>query len=412
MCSIRFIVLCSTLLVAPADMRANAQAATARADDWTLHPFVKADAANPIIEPRAESAFDCPLTGSVHWEAAHVFNPAAVVRNGKVWLLYRAQDKTGISRLGLCSSADGLHFTRRSEPVLFPANDAMKEYEAGGGCEDPRIVENGSGNYILTYTAYNGKTARLAVATSTDLAHWKKRGLAFGGDLRDEWTKSGSIVCRQVGSRLVATKINGMYWMYLRNSKLLLANSEDLIHWQAVRGADGSPLVVFGPRPGKFDSELVEPGPPALVRSDGILLLYNGVNAKVGGEPKLPAGTFSSGQILFDGNDPTRVLRRSDTWFLRPDKPFEITGQVGNVCFIEGLISFKGGWFLYYGTADSKIGVAVCRVSPNSGPIRHRPPKMKRFLSAWRGIPAGRQPGANLPSERGTVTAAGSLRLF
>ncbi len=153
--------------------------------------------------------------------------------------------------------------------------------------------------------------------------------------------------------------------MYFCDSRLQVAYSDDLIHWRAVRQAGGSPLVAFGARPGKFDSELVEPGPPALLRSDGILLLYNGVNAKKGGEAKLPPGTFAAGQILFDTKNPTHVLRRSDTWFLHPDKPFEITGQVGNVCFIEGLVAFKGAWFLYYGTADAKIAVAVCRTAPS-----------------------------------------------
>src|ERR1051325_11252499 len=108
-------------------------------------------------------------------------------------------------------------------------------------------------------------------------------------------------------------------------------------------------------RPKKFDSDLVEPGPPALLREDGILLLYNGVNAKQGGDVNLPAGNFASGQLLFDKHDPARVLRWSDAYFLTPDRPYEITGQVGNVCFLEGLVRFKGSWFLYYGTADSKI---------------------------------------------------------
>jgi predicted GH43/DUF377 family glycosyl hydrolase len=48
-----------------------------------------------------------------------------------------------------------------------------------------------------------------------------------------------------------------------------------------------------------------------------------------------------------------------DTYFMTPDKPYETTGQVNQVCFIEGLVNYKGKWFLYYGTADSKIAVAV-----------------------------------------------------
>jgi predicted GH43/DUF377 family glycosyl hydrolase len=99
-----------------------------------------------------------------------------------------------------------------------------------------------------------------------------------------------------------------------------------------------------------FDSDLVEPGPPAMLTEKGILLIYNGRN-----------GMYAGGQALMDGHDPTRVIARLDKDFIHPEKPYEITGQVGQVCFLEGLARFKGKWFLYYGTADSRIAVATGR---------------------------------------------------
>ena len=48
-----------------------------------------------------------------------------------------------------------------------------------------------------------------------------------------------------------------------------------------------------------------------------------------------------------------------DHYFMKPEKNYELTGEVNNVCFIEGLAQFKDKYFLYYGTADSKIAVAV-----------------------------------------------------
>ena len=51
---------------------------------WQLLPFTKADTANPILQPTSASEFDCPIEGRVRWEESHVFNPAAVVRDGKV----------------------------------------------------------------------------------------------------------------------------------------------------------------------------------------------------------------------------------------------------------------------------------------------------------------------------------------
>ena len=117
--------------------------------------------------------------------------------------------------------------------------------------------------------------------------------------------------------------------------------------------------MIFGPRKGKFDSDLVEPGPPAMITADGILLIYNSRNVPSKGDTSLAEGTYAPSQILFDVNDPARVAKRMDTYFMKPEKDFEINGQVGRVCFVEGLVHFKDRWFLYYGTADSKIAVAV-----------------------------------------------------
>jgi len=330
------------------------------ADDWQIGPFTKAVDENPCLEPTESSTFACPLGGEVRWERRAVFNPAAVVRDGKLWLLYRAQDEAGTSRIGLAHSDDGLRFTRHSAPVLYPDHDAMKALEWPGGCEDPRVVEDGRGQYVMTYTAYDGQTARMAIATSPDLIHWRKRGPAFAGKHRDEWTKAGAIISRQIGHRTVAEKIGGKYWMYLRDSKFLAATSDDLVRWTIVEAPAARPREALRPRQGQFDSLLVEPGPPPLLRDDGILLIYNGVNAEAGGDPHLPPGTFCGGQALMDPNDPLRLLRRCERDFLRPDQPFERTGQIANVCFLEGLALFRGRWFLYYGTADSRIAVASC----------------------------------------------------
>jgi predicted GH43/DUF377 family glycosyl hydrolase len=89
------------------------------------------------------------------------------------------------------------------------------------------------------------------------------------------------------------------------------------------------------------------------------LLLYNSRNIPAIGDSTLPEGTYATGQILLDSADPTKVLARTASYFMKPDKPYEINGQIGNVCFIEGLVQYKNRWFLYYGTADSKIAVAV-----------------------------------------------------
>ena len=345
--------------------------------NWALLPFTKADDVNPVLLPDTTSTFLCPVRNTiVQWEEKDVFNPAAVVRNDTVFLLFRAEDSigkfAGTSRIGIAWSVDGLHFTKHPVPVLYPDNDSTKIYEWEGGCEDPRIVEDENGTYYMTYTAYDGDKARLLVASSKDLYHWKKHGHVFkdyrNGKFVNTWSKSGSIVCKYENGKAIAVKVDGKYLMYWGDTDIFSATSLDLINWNPLIYADDQPgdnnpeaqiVKVFSPRERKFDSDLVEPGPPAMLTDSGILLIYNSRNVPAKGDSSLAEGTYTASQILLTKSYRPRVIRRMDTYFMKPDKPYEITGQVNHVCFAEGLVQYKGKWFLYYGTADSKIAVAV-----------------------------------------------------
>ncbi len=342
-------------------------------ETWQIGPFVKADSANPIMGPQQTKWF-CPIRqDTVHWEAKDVFNPCAVVRDGKVYMLYRAEDlegkHNGTSRIGLAVSEDGLYFERYPMPVFYPEEDEWKHLEWEGGVEDPRIVEDENGLYYMTYTAYDGEKTRLCIATSEDLIVWRKHGVVFPEvDEMLEKTlsfKSGLIVTKLVNDKLVATKINGKYWMYWNVGELYLATSDDLIRWEPVMKDDGSYYApALQARPDKLyvDNIMCEPGPAAMITESGIVVLYNGIYNGVpseGGRPDGDVLTWAGVQALFDANNPIKCIARAEDAFIRPEKDYEITGQVNNVTFIEGLVYFKNKWFLYYGTADSYIAVAV-----------------------------------------------------
>jgi predicted GH43/DUF377 family glycosyl hydrolase len=286
-------------------------------------------------------------------------------------LLYRCEDNPAAaiggrtSRLGLAVSTDGIHFSKFPKPVLFPDNDAFKTYDFPGGCEDPRVVVTENGLYVVVYTSWNNKVPRLSIAFSNDLFHWKKQGPAFtkanDGKFLDMPTKSGSIITRMEKNKLVAAKIKGHYWMYWGEHFVNLAWSDNLADWNPILKENGELKEIIETRFGKFDSDLTECGPPAVMTSRGIFLLYNGKNATdQRADPNLPKGTYSVGQAVFDPNDPQKLISRSETCFLKPTLPHEKTGQYqAGTTFSEGLVHYKGKWFLYYGTADSFVGVAV-----------------------------------------------------
>jgi beta-1,2-mannosidase len=341
--------------------------------DWEIGPFVKVDSLNPILGPLNTKWF-CPVRqDSVHWEAKDVFNPCAVVRDGKVYMLYRAEDiegkHNGTSRIGLAVSSDGLNFERYPMPVFYPEEDEYKSIEWEGGVEDPRIVEDENGTYYMTYTAYDGEKTRLCIATSDDLIVWRKHGVVFDEvDEELEKTlsfKSGLIVSKLIDEKMIATKINGKYWMYWNVGELYLATSDDLIHWKPVMKEDGSyyaPALQARPDKLHVDNIMCEPGPAALLTDKGILVLYNGISNGVPSENGRPDGdalTWAGVQVLYDANDPLKPIARAEDAFIRPEKDYELTGQVNSVTFIEGMVRFKGRWFIYYGTADSYIAVAV-----------------------------------------------------
>jgi D-alanyl-D-alanine dipeptidase len=316
--------------------------------------------AQPAIVVDAERLSDQPVikSGAAPWMASGVFNPAAVMVNGKTVLLFRATGEGGTSRIGYAESTDGLHFKIDPEPVLVPA----APYEEGGGVEDPRVVRIGD-TYYMTYTGYNRHDAQLCLATSTDLRHWERHGVilpAYKGTWNNGWTKSGAIV---------PERINGRWWMYYLGTRhdsdgpdrdyMGLASSDDLLHW-----ADSTSVPVLDRRPGAFDSRVMEPGPPPLMTDAGILLLYNGASDKL---------VYGPGWILFDKTDPRRVLARSDTPFLLPSLEWERVGTVPNVIFLEGVAARAGDPLDltgYYGGTDRYVGAMRIRIGGMAAQIQ------------------------------------------
>ncbi|NHN56952.1 glycosylase [Calidifontibacter sp. DB0510] len=302
---------------------------------FPLGPFTPHDK-NPIMSPQGDT-----------WESGSVYNPAAIVVEDKVALLYRAHADDIISHVGLAWSTDGFTFEREAEPVLSPS----EEYDRFG-CEDPRVTEI-DGTYYLTYTGWDREHALLCLATSTDLRQWTKHGPLFpdfdtfqpqGNDRPGPWSKAGGILPVQV---------DGKWLMYFGEGSIWLATSTDLLHWTPVTPDSEPPIMA--PRRGTFSDFLVEVGPQPLVTDDGlILLVHNAATKNADGTVR-----YTAGQLLIDPARPTEILAELTRPWIEPTTYEDTHGLVSNVTFVEGLVFFQDSWFAYYGQSDSTLAVAT-----------------------------------------------------
>ncbi len=268
------------------------------------------------------------------WEAAAVFNCAAIYDNKKVHMIYRATDiassgKDGpfISRLGYANSDDGIHFDRMNTPLL--TNVGEQELR---GMEDPRIVKIENIFYMM-YTGYRGKEAgdyRICLASSPDLKTWKRHGVVL-----DESNKDGS---------LFPARINGRFCMFhRRDPDIWIAYSDDLGIWT-------NHTKVMGPvSSSEWEAKKIGIAGPPIKTKEGWLLIYHGVSHD---------HVYSLGIALLDLTDPSKVLFRQVEPILEPELSWEKEGHVPNVVFSCGQVETDDKIIVYYCGADTVIGAA------------------------------------------------------
>ena len=273
-----------------------------------------------------------------NWEATAVFNTAAIYDNGLVHLIYRATDITSnghdgkyINSFGYAVSTDGVRFNRLESPILV--NDIPQEAR---GPEDPRIVKIGETFYMM-YTGYGGRfdgDYRISLATSKNLIDWQRQGIML-----DEANKDAS---------LFPEKIDGKFFMFHRRPPdIWLTTSDDLKYW-------GNHQLVMSTLPDStWENEKIGIAGPPIKRQDGWLLIYHGVSKEK---------HYSLGIALLDLDDPTKVIARQANPILEPELDWEINGYVPNVVFSCGQVVIGDELFVYYGGADTAIGLAKIRM--------------------------------------------------
>jgi predicted GH43/DUF377 family glycosyl hydrolase len=274
-----------------------------------------------------------------------VFNPGAVrLPDGTTFLLCRVEDRRGISNLWAARSPNGIDDWRiDAEPWLPP--DLVHHPEETWGVEDPRIVWlEEMKKYAVTYTAYSTSGPAVSLALTSDFQTFERAGAVMPPDNKD--------------AALLPRRING-HWLMLHrpnagiSSDIWLAESPDLRHW-------GRHRRVLAARQGAWwDACRIGLGPPLVETERGWLMIYHGVRQTAAG------CLYRVGLALLDAGDPHRVLRRGDEWVLGPEEAYERQGDVSDVVFPCGITlgPDRDVLNIYYGAADTSIGLATARVS-------------------------------------------------
>jgi predicted GH43/DUF377 family glycosyl hydrolase len=286
-----------------------------------------------------------PILTAADWPylVNSVFNPGAtLLPDGKTLLLARVEDRTGLSHLNAARSYDGITSWTIDPTPTFPPDPGGYPEELWG-VEDARIVYLPElKQFAITYTAYSERGPLVSLALTRDFQNFERRGAILNPEDKD-----AALFPHRIGERwaLLHRPVPGPSGT---GAHIWISFSNDLQQW------GGTALVLQAHRGGWWDANKIGLCTPPIETAEGWLIIYHGVRTTGAGV------IYRLGLALLDLEDPTRVIRRADEWIMSPREEYEIVGDVGYVVFPCGQVvdEVTGDLRLYYGAADSSIGVA------------------------------------------------------
>lgn len=324
------------------------------------------------------------------FEADGVLNPASgQSADGTVWLLPRLVAAGNVSRVGLAEVMleDGRPVGVRRDGVVLAPDAGWERAHHHAGVEDPRTTWIPTlGLHVMTYVAFGPLGPRPALAVSTDLRNWRRLGplhFDYQADLDTDLNlfpnKDVVLFPEPVpgpdGAPAYALLHRPMWnlgWILGGDHTYLPAGLDDLrpgiwISYAPVASVtrDLSALSHVGQHRlvalPEYDYEALKigAGPPPLRVPEGWLLIHHGVSGMLadGWAPQRNV-SYSAGAMLLDPSDPGTVLARTATPLLTPQTVEERDGLVPNVVFPTAIEQINGQHYVFYGMADSTIGVA------------------------------------------------------
>lgn len=325
------------------------------------------------------------------FEAEGVLNPASGrTPDGRLHLLPRLVARGNVSRVGLTEVVltDGVPTAVVRRGIVLAPDEGWERGAYHAGIEDPRTTWIRSlGVHVMTYVAFGPLGPRLALAVSEDLRRWRRLGpmqFAYQPGLDTDlnlfpnkdavffpepvpgptgracyallhrpmwdlsWVREGETVHLPAG----LTDPRPGIWISYVPVEQARADVRSL-----VRPSDHT-CVALPQHP--FEDVKIGAGPPPLRVGQGWLVIHHGVTGHVGTgwDPATQRVHYSAGAMLLDPDDPSRVLARSTEPILAPETADERLGTVPNVVFPTAIEEVGGTHYVFYGMADTKIGVA------------------------------------------------------
>ncbi|HEX2950075.1 MAG TPA: hypothetical protein VHV83_11025, partial [Armatimonadota bacterium] len=313
------------------------------------------------------------LTGSnLEFEVNAVLNPGVAYADNEVILLLRIENREGISHIRVARSHNGVDSWRIADHPLLEPDLPENPFEEWG-CEDPRVTQLGPHEWIIAYTSYSRYGPSVSLATTNDFETVQRLGVVLSPTNKD-----ATVFPRQFNREWIMLHrpvTGGQEHIWYASSP------HDLDHWS-------QPGVLLAERGGPWwDGLRIGVGAPPLLTDQGWLLIYHGAK-EMGARP-----VYRLGVALLDNDDPRKVIARSSEWIFAPDALYETSGLVPNVVYTCGALLLGDEVLMYYGAADTVIGLAranihklldfvwehdyLCKIGREKGMMGERHPPIK-----------------------------------
>ena len=325
------------------------------------------------------------------FENQGVMNPGCIQVDGIIHMFYRAVRRGNFSSIGYCQIKNNKIIHRHDQPLLVPEFEYEKQ-----GMEDPRIIFL-EGTYYLFYTAFDGKNARGAYATSPDLIHFTKQGIispqipyrqalslieknAHTPRLYFQYARhimqynSLDVIVWDKDIFIFPKKIQGLFWMIHRIIPSIqivtFENFSDLspAFWNHYFEHFNHTSLLDSEF--SFENKYIGGGCPPLETTEGWLLIYHGV------DENNHTVRYSAGAALLDLNNPRKILGRLPYPLFSPEERWEKEGNVNNVVFPTSAIIHDDIVDIYYGAADTRIALKSVSLSDLLTELKKYPPSL------------------------------------